>query len=60
MAMSFSFLVVVGKTHERSEGHGKQAKGTCGEMSVAEKLLLRFRHFRLPWRSLGVLMVLNC
>jgi hypothetical protein len=25
-------------------------------MGVAEKLLLRFRHFRLPWRSLGVEM----
>jgi len=32
--MSISFLVVVGKTHERSEGHGKQAEGACGQIGV--------------------------
>jgi hypothetical protein len=30
----FLLLGCFGKTHERSEGHGKQAEGACGEMGV--------------------------
>jgi len=30
----YLLLDCFGKTHERSEGHGKQAKGTGGEMGV--------------------------
>jgi hypothetical protein len=32
--MCTSFLVFIGRWHERSEGHGKQAEGAFGEMGV--------------------------